>query len=142
MCRRREGLRYAVCRLFVSRSLTHSPETSFEDGPQGTSNHSLLCACEPDVSILWFITPSKEAEDVAHHLSTFEGAPMPRSLSLTELSGAPFTVYICAQKRGDLVVLPPRRFVREGISTLQLRSLIGQCSYHQSRFRGIAASMS
>ena len=86
-------------------------ETFLEEGAQGTTNHSLLCACSPEMSIVWFMTSSHEAQNVSDHLRPPGGLPTPRALSLHELADAPFKVYVCVQKRGDLVVLPPRRYL-------------------------------
>jgi len=87
-------------------------EALFEEGAQGTTNHSFLCACGPETSVVWFMTSSHDAQNVDAYLRPSGGHPTPRTLTLEALAEAPFKVYVHAQKRGDLVVLPPRRYLR------------------------------
>jgi hypothetical protein len=87
------------------------PETYFEEGPQGTTDHYLLCVCDQETSIVWFMTSSNDANNVSDYLRASDGFLTPRTLSLSELAEAPFKVYVYVQKRGDLVVLPPRRYL-------------------------------
>jgi hypothetical protein len=58
------------------------------------------------------MTSSDEAKNVSDHLTASNGSHAPRTFSLSELAEAPFKVYVYVQKRGDLVVLPPRRYPR------------------------------
>ena len=58
------------------------------------------------------MTSSDDAKNVSDYLTTSDGSQAPRTFSLSELAEAPFKVYVCVQKRGDLVVLPPRRYLR------------------------------
>ena len=93
--------------------LTGILETFFEEGAQGTTNHSLLCVCnDPETLVVWFMTSSDEAQNVCDHLNSSKDPPTPRTLSLNELAEAPFKVYVCVQKQGDLVVLPSRRYLQ------------------------------
>ena len=88
------------------------PETFFEEGVQGTTNHYFLCIHDENTSIVWFMTSSDDAQNIFDHLSASDGSSTPRTFSLRELAEAPFKVYVCVQKRGDLVVLPPRRYLQ------------------------------
>jgi len=92
--------------IFASHSYL---ETLFEEGIQGTTDHYLLCASEPEASVVWFMTSSHDALNVSDYLRASSDFPIPHTLGLNKLSEAPFKVYVYVQKRGDLVVLPPRR---------------------------------
>lgn len=101
-------VRYPSNRHFISHSRL---ETAFEEGAQGTTNHHLLCVCDPGTSVIWFMTSSREAQNVSDYLRGSGDFPTPRVLTLNQLAEAPFNVYVYVQKQGDLVVLPPRRYL-------------------------------
>ena len=58
------------------------------------------------------MTSSDEAKNVSDYLAASNGSHAPRAFTLSELAEAPFKVYVYVQKRGDLVVLPPGRYMR------------------------------
>lgn len=58
------------------------------------------------------MTSSREAQNVDNYLRSSAGHLVPCTLTLEALAEAPFKVYVHVQKRGDLVVLPPRRYLR------------------------------
>ena len=95
--------------VFISHTRS---ETYFEEGIQGTTDHYLLCACDQRTSIIWFMTSSDDAENVSDHLTASNSSHAPRTFTPNELAGAPFKVYVYVQERGDLVVLPPRRYIQ------------------------------
>lgn len=91
--------------------LTPIPETFFEEVSQGATDHYLLCLCDKAASIVWFMTSTDDAKNVSDYLRTSDSPSTPRTFSLSELAEAPFNVYVYVQERGDLVVLPPRRYL-------------------------------
>jgi len=58
------------------------------------------------------MTAADDWPEVMEYLRARDGSNTIRaqSMSLQELSQAPFDVYFHMQRKGDLVILPPRRF--------------------------------
>jgi hypothetical protein len=86
-------------------------ESHFRDDSCSTFAHDLLCIGNPDACKYWFMTAAEEWPEVTHHLRARDGTNtfQTRSISIQELSQVPFDVYFYVQKKGDLVILPPRR---------------------------------
>jgi len=86
------------------------------------------------------MTAAKDWPEVTEYLRARDGSNTihTRSIPLQELSQLPFDIYFHVQKKGDLVVLPPRRSVSP-------RSLCSSAdsfpSYFQTIHRGITASL-
>jgi hypothetical protein len=108
LCCRDKRMWWVSHQIDIFTSHTY-PETFFEDGAQGTTDHYLLCVCHKKTSIVWFMTSSDDAQKVSDHLNS---SPTPHVFSLSELAEAPFKVYVYVQERGDLVVLPLRRYLQ------------------------------
>ena len=83
----------------------------FQDDSCSTFTHDLLCVGGTDTGKHWFMTAAEDWPEVTEHLRARDGSNTIRAqpLSLQELSQAPFNVYFCMQRKGDLVILPPRR---------------------------------
>lgn len=56
------------------------------------------------------MTSSNEAHNISDYLRSRGSFPTPSVLGLNTLAEAPFKVYVYVQRKGDLVVLPPRRY--------------------------------
>jgi hypothetical protein len=54
-----------------------------------------------------------------------------RVATLEELADAPFDVYILEQKLGDLVLIPPRRWVTESLQFMTYTYKMLSFSFHQ-----------
>lgn len=72
-----------------------------------------MCYTEEGGCSFWFLTNPLECGDVA---SYFRGLGHEldwedHAATLEEFANAPFDVYILEQKLGDLVLVPPRRYV-------------------------------
>lgn len=83
----------------------------FQDNSCSTSAHDLLCVGSADAGKHWFATAADDWLEVTEHLRARDGSNTIRAKSMTlqELSQAPFNVYFYTQRKGDLVILPPRR---------------------------------
>ncbi|KAK0196957.1 hypothetical protein F5146DRAFT_919505 [Armillaria mellea] len=75
-----------------------------------SSGHNLMCYTENDGSSFWFMTKGSDALDVAKYFRVLkqELDHEMHVVTIEELAGAPFDVYITQQKLGDLVLVPPR----------------------------------
>lgn len=83
----------------------------FQDDSCSTFTHDLLCVGGADACKHWFMTAAENWLEVTEHMRAHEGsnAIRARSMSFQELSQAPFTIYFHIQRKGDLMILPPRR---------------------------------
>lgn len=123
-------------------SITHSTIAAiFQDHSSSTFTHDLLCVGDAGASKHWFITAAEDWLEVTEYLRERDGSRTVRAYSMSphELSRVPFDMYAHTQKKGELVVLPPRRLGH------RLRSLfdLSNCpfSYCQTIHQGITASL-
>ena len=72
-----------------------------------------MCYTEDEGHSFWFMTNPSDCSTVADHFRKFghELDWEDHVATLEELTNAPFDVYIWEQKLGDLVLIPPRRYV-------------------------------
>ena len=94
---------------------THSrADALFQDDSCSTTTHDLLCVGGTGVGKYWFMTAVEDWLEVTEYLRVKDGSKQipPRSMSIEELSKSPFNIYIHRQRKGDLVIVPPRRFDR------------------------------
>ncbi|KXN92231.1 hypothetical protein AN958_08684 [Leucoagaricus sp. SymC.cos] len=75
-----------------------------------SSGQNLMCYTEKGGTSFWFMTKSRDCPKVAKYFQSLKQELdfETHVLSLSELSNAPFDVYITEQKLGDLVLVPPR----------------------------------
>jgi hypothetical protein len=73
--------------------------------------HDLLCIGGADAAKHWFMTAAEDWLEVTEYLRERDGSRTvrARSMSAQELARVPFDMYVHIQKKGDLVILPPRR---------------------------------
>lgn len=73
--------------------------------------HDLLCIGGADTGKYWFMTAAEKWPEVTEYLRERDNSNVirQRSMSLDELSQAPFDVYFHLQRKGDLIIQPPRR---------------------------------
>jgi hypothetical protein len=91
-----------------------------------SSGHNLMVYTQDDSSAFWFMTKSTDAPAVAKYfrdelreILDWES----HTVTIEELSRAPFDVYVCEQKLGDFVLVPPRschQVVNHGALTIKL----------------------
>jgi len=86
------------------------------------------------------MTATEDWPEVTKHLRTKSGSNQipARSLSLKALSGSPFNIYFHRQRKGDLVILPPRRLDRSRALHPPTNNLP---SFSQTIHRGVTASL-
>ena len=86
-------------------------DTLFVDDSCSSVSHDLLCIGGPDAVKHWFMTAAEDWMQVTENLRVRNGSnTIPRrSMSGEELSEVPHNVYFHTQRRGDLMILPPRR---------------------------------
>jgi len=72
-----------------------------------------MCYTEDDGSSFWFMTGPMDCGAVANYFRGLghELCWEDHVATLEELAKAPFDVYVLEQKLGDLVLIPPRRYV-------------------------------
>ncbi|EJD42185.1 hypothetical protein AURDEDRAFT_67961, partial [Auricularia subglabra TFB-10046 SS5] len=87
--------------------------TSWYKDPCGSVGQNLMCHAAPNASAFWFMIASADVDKASsyfhqhgHELDLDN--PSPPFLLPEQLKDLPFDVYVCQQKRGDLVILPPR----------------------------------
>ncbi|KAF9647382.1 hypothetical protein BDM02DRAFT_3129802 [Thelephora ganbajun] len=80
-----DGTQSILLRLFGPEH-----DALFQDDLCSTFTHNLLCVGGTDVGKHWFMTAAEDWPEVTEHLS-------------------PFNIYFYTQRKGDLVILPPRR---------------------------------
>lgn len=97
-----------VCTSPITHTVT---DTVFQDDSCSTITHDLLCVGGTDTTKYWFMTAVEDWPEVTEYQRACDGSNTihSRSMSLQELSQAPFDVYFYKQRKGDLVILPPRR---------------------------------
>jgi hypothetical protein len=88
-----------------------NPASIFQDNSSGTIAHDLLCIGNPDAWKWWFMTAAGAWTEVTHHLRASDGTNIMKTgyVSPQELAEVPFDIYVYKQRKGDLVILPPRR---------------------------------
>ena len=121
--------------------VTHSGiDALFQDDSCSTFTHDLLCVGDPGAGKHWFMTAAEDWPEVTKYLRTRDGSNTIRtqSISLQELSQAPFNVYFYMQRRGDLVILPPRRLGHPRPLCPPANNLR---SFSQKIHRGVTASL-
>lgn len=86
-------------------------DVPFQDDSCSTFAHDLLCVGGADTYKSWFMTAAEDWLEVTEYMRAREGSNVihARSISSQELSEVPFTIYFHVQRKGDLVILPPRR---------------------------------
>jgi hypothetical protein len=92
--------------------LTHATsDTLFQDDSCSTFAHDLLCNGGTDAVKYWFMTAARDWVAVTDYMRARDGSNVIRvhSMSPQQFSVVPFTVYSHVQRKGDLVILPPRR---------------------------------
>lgn len=121
--------------------ITHSGiDALFQDDSCSTVTHDLLCVGGTDAGKYWFMTAAEDWPEVTEHLRARDGSNTIRIHSMTpqELSELPFNVYYHMQKKGDLVILPPRR--SDHLHSLHVLSN-DPPSFSQTIHRGVTASL-
>jgi hypothetical protein len=98
-------------RSFATDHTSDDTESHFWDDSCSTFAHDLLCIGNPDACKYWFMTAAEDWPEVTHHLRARDGTNtfQARSVSPQELLRVPFDIYFHMQKKGDLVIIPPRR---------------------------------
>ena len=91
-----------------------------------------MCYAEDGGSSFWFMTNPQDCGTVIDYFQRLghELDWEDHVATLGELSQAPFDVYIWEQKIGDLVLIPPRRYVTKSHRP-DLHVQIGAISFHQ-----------
>lgn len=86
-------------------------DSLFQDDSCSTFAHDLLCIGGADAVKYWFMTAAEDWPEVTDFLRSRDGSNTirTRSMSLQEFSQAPFRIHFHMQRKGDLVILPPRR---------------------------------
>ena len=71
---------------------------------------NLMTWTDPDASSIWFMTSTKDTGKADTYIESRGQEPYLEGFcaSIKQLEQAPFPVYVCEQKLGDLVLLPPR----------------------------------
>jgi hypothetical protein len=92
-----------------------------------------MCYAEDGGSSFWFMTNSSDCGVVADY---FRGLGHELDwedhvAKTTELGNAPFDVYVWEQKLGDLVLIPPRRYVTRSRQLLAYTYTSAAFSFHQ-----------
>ncbi|KAL5532641.1 hypothetical protein ACEPAF_4415 [Sanghuangporus sanghuang] len=75
-----------------------------------SSGHNLMCSAERGGSAFWFMTRSSDSARAASYFQKL-GSELDHEIRVAtpeEFAKAPFTVYICEQRVGDLVLVPRR----------------------------------
>ncbi|KAL5489802.1 hypothetical protein ACEPAI_4634 [Sanghuangporus weigelae] len=75
-----------------------------------SSGHNLMCSAERGGSAFWFMTRSSDAARAASYFQKL-GSELDHEIRVAtpeEFAKAPFTVYVCEQRVGDLVLVPRR----------------------------------
>ncbi|KAL5529720.1 hypothetical protein ACEPAG_5705 [Sanghuangporus baumii] len=75
-----------------------------------SSGHNLMCSTERGGSAFWFMTRSSDAARAASYFQKL-GSELDHEIRVAtpeEFAKAPFTVYVCEQRVGDLVLVPRR----------------------------------
>lgn len=95
---------------FLLRVAHSELEVPFQDDSCSAFAHDLLCIGGEDAHKYWFMTAAENWLEVTEHIRARGGSNVVRthSMSPQELSQAPFTIYFHRQRKGDLVILPPR----------------------------------
>lgn len=72
----------------------------------------MIVHAAPEASAFWFMIGTGDADRASSYFQSKEqdidlddGAPF---TDLQQLADAPFTIHVCQQRRGDLILLPPR----------------------------------
>ena len=76
-----------------------------------SSGHNIMCYTEDNGSSFWFMTESQTAPEAAQYFQKEIGKELDwedHTASVEDFANAPFTIYVCEQKLGDLVLVPPR----------------------------------
>ena len=90
-----------------------SPVTPLHKDPCASYGQNIMCHTEDDGHSFWFMTNPSDSGIVAGHFRKLghELDWEDHVATLEELANAPFDVYVCEQRVGDLVLIPPRRYV-------------------------------
>ena len=98
--------------LFLIDHISGDAESCFRDDSCATLAHDLLCVGSPEACRYWFMTAADDWPEVTHHLRALDGTNTVQAgpISPQELSQVPFDIYFHIQRKGDLVILPPRRY--------------------------------
>ncbi|KAL5511133.1 hypothetical protein ACEPAH_4348 [Sanghuangporus vaninii] len=75
-----------------------------------SSGHNLMCSAERGGSAFWFMTRSPDSARAASYFQKL-GSELDHEIRVAtpeEFAKAPFTVYVCEQRVGDLVLVPRR----------------------------------
>ncbi|KAF9642864.1 hypothetical protein BDM02DRAFT_3105147, partial [Thelephora ganbajun] len=97
----------------------------FQDDSHSTVTHDLLCVGGTDAGKYWFMTAAEDWPEVTEHLQVRDGLNTIHihSMSPQELLQVPFNIYFYMQRKGDLVILPPRRSGHQRSLCAQLNCL-------------------
>lgn len=103
-----------------------------------SSGQNLMCFTEDGSSSFWFMTKGSDCPKVANYFRKLkqELDHETHVMSLSDLEGAPFDIYIVEQKVGDLVLVPPRschQVVNSGKMTIKM-------SWSRMTLSGLAAA--
>jgi hypothetical protein len=88
-----------------------------------------MCYTENGGSSFWFMTESAAALSVAEYFHKL-GCELDwesHVMTVPEFASAPFEVYIAEQKLGDLIIVPPRRFVLLFYSYFEIEFVTSSC---------------
>jgi hypothetical protein len=112
----------------------------FQDESRSTVRHDLLFSGGTDAAKHWFMTAEEDWPQVTENLRERNGSNVirVRSMSVQELKEAPHNIYVYTQKKGDLVILPPRRLEPSGLG---LPATNNPPSFSQNIHQGITASL-
>ncbi|KAF9786226.1 hypothetical protein BJ322DRAFT_1020308 [Thelephora terrestris] len=112
----------------------------FQDESRLTVRHDLLFSGGTDAAKHWFMTAEEDWPQVTENLRERNSSNVirVRSMSVQELKEAPHNIYVYTQKKGDLVILPPRRLEPSGLG---LPATNNPPSFSQNIHQGITASL-
>lgn len=132
------GISDTCTRSFMALSTNPShrtifPVTPLHKDPCASYGQNIMCYTENDGRSFWFMTNPSDCDTVAEHFRKLghELDWEDHVATLEELAGAPFIVNVLEQKLGDLVLVPPRRYVIDSSQLLTYTCKSLSFSFHQ-----------
>lgn len=94
--------------------------TPLHKDPCASYGQNIMCYAENEGRSFWFMTNPSDCSTVSGHFRNLghELDWEDHAATLEELADAPFNVYISEQKLGDLVLVPPRRYVLDSSQSI------------------------
>ena len=104
---------------------THDTHTPAHKDLCGSVGHNLMADTSEDGSSFWFMTKTSDIDAAVEYLQSlgYELDHENHALTLEQLSLAPFDVFVGEQRKGDMMLVPPRsmhQVVNQGGITLKV----------------------